>query len=343
MIFWTPNARWNNYDKLMLGLNFKNAGLIRKTFEYDISPLYAFGSNRLTGSAALNYNWVPKEKFPIRLVRLGVYAQTFDYAPELSFSRLSPTLRLEFRKKNQSSAFRSHFRLRLVNVRRELGNNSAENVVVQLSDNTYNILEGRYHLENGHWLNPWLLNISAEYTSAFSRISAEWDYRRVVWNERRFTLRLFGGAFIHNQTPSPTDYYNFGLSGTTDYLFDYYFLGRSDETGIWSNQMFVTDGGFKSETNTFADQWMTSVNARLPIWSVLGIYAEGALWKNADQSIQSGFGYGIEVAFVRDFFEIYLPLPDQSNYFNSPYGERIRFVLNLDLDDAFWRVSRGFF
>ena len=33
---------------------------------------------------------------------------------------------------------------------------------------------------------------------------------------------------------TPDSYFQYGLSGTRDYMFDYYFIGRSDQSGIWS-------------------------------------------------------------------------------------------------------------
>jgi hypothetical protein len=48
----------------------------------------------------------------------------------------------------------------------------------------------------------------------------------------------------------------------TNCIFDYNYYGRSENTGFFSQQLIIAEGGFKSKLDTsFANQWMTTVNA----------------------------------------------------------------------------------
>ena len=56
-------------------------------------------------------------------------------------------------------------------------------------------------------------------------------------------------------------------------------LGRSDETGIWSQQFVPAEGGFKSFfEESSANNYMISLNTSIGIWKWIEFYADlGAL------------------------------------------------------------------
>jgi hypothetical protein len=55
------------------------------------------------------------------------------------------------------------------------------------------------------------------------------------------------------------NYYSFALDRPTDYLFDYNYYGRSENTGFFcQQQLIIAEGGFKSKQIPFANQWMTT-------------------------------------------------------------------------------------
>ena len=74
---------------------------------------------------------------------------------------------------------------------------------------------------------------------------------------------MFLGAFVYGNTQSkiPYQFRMNGMTGSQDYLFDYNYLGRSESTGLFSQQYIQAEGGFKSKLNNpFANQWMTTIN-----------------------------------------------------------------------------------
>jgi hypothetical protein len=47
------------------------------------------------------------------------------------------------------------------------------------------------------------------------------------------------------------NYYSFALDRPTDYLFDYNYYGRSENTGFFcQQQLIIAEGGFKSKLDT---------------------------------------------------------------------------------------------
>src|SRR5690606_24119365 len=54
-VFLMPIAEFNNiYDGVTLGAKAYNTTVLRKTFNYKITPVYSFGSKSLTGSASVS-------------------------------------------------------------------------------------------------------------------------------------------------------------------------------------------------------------------------------------------------------------------------------------------------
>jgi hypothetical protein len=41
--------------------------------------------------------------------------------------------------------------------------------------------------------------------------------------------------------------FSYAADRPTDYLFDYNYLGRSESTGLYSQQFILAEGGFKSK------------------------------------------------------------------------------------------------
>jgi hypothetical protein len=63
---------------------------------------------------------------------------------------------------------------------------------------------------------------------------------------KRFRVFLrFSLEVSYNKTAS--DFFSYAADRPTDYLFDYNYLGRSESTGLYSQQFILAEGGFKSK------------------------------------------------------------------------------------------------
>ena len=341
-------VRWNNYDKLMLGVSLYNTMVPVRPFHYKISPVYAFDSNQLTGSGQISYTFF-KNTERIRALRLGLYAKTYNYNQSLNYTCLSPTINIDFRKKYARSPNRHSLRIRNVYVDREQPSYGNDGIVVQLENSRYGVLDLRYVWDHTDVLRPFSFTVDQQISSDFGRLSAEMEYRIMMSNKNRFSLRFFAGTMLWNSNRSSESFYNFGMSGTQDYLFDYYFFGRSDTSGILSQQFFTTEGGFKTQISSFSDQYILSTNLRLPVWKILGLYADlgynGGSNKSTLQRELWFYGSGIKLRLIEDFFEIYFPLIDQDGWkFVGNYAVHIRFVMDLiNIDHMVRKASRSFY
>ncbi len=349
-IFWTPTLQFNNYDKVLIGASFYNGTVVRKNFDYRIGPDYSTGTSTITGLANMSYSWYPLSGIFNR-IKLGVYGHRYHYDEGLEFRRFSPSLNITFRKPYPRSETTTTFRLRGVVVDRETADVLTDDInPLSLSNASYNILDARFEMDNVNLLTPYKLSVDFQYANDFSKIQAEADFRFITPLKKRLQLRFFGGVFLNRSDALKTNYYSFGLSGTQDYLFDLYLLGRSDQEGIFSRQFFTTDGGFKGFTNIYANGWMATTNAIIPFWQYAGVFMDMGLYSNARNfTIESPDFYwmtGLQLGIVPDFIEIYFPIADKQDFMfdrEGGYFEQIRFVLNLDGDAVINRLKRGFY
>ncbi len=149
---------------------------------------------------------------------------------------------------------------------------------------------------------------------------------------RQVSLRLFAGKFFWKNTKSA--YFDFALDRPTDYLFQYQYLGRSEQTGIYSQQFIFAEGGFKSKFNDpYSNDILVTINAGFGIWKWLEGYFDFGLIKNKNENSRFLYDSGLRINILPDYLELFFPLYN-SNGFQlnddlSPYSEKIRFLLTL--------------
>lgn len=339
-IFWLPSVNYNAYDQLLLGAQFTNANLFRKPVEWKIAPVLSTGTGSLTGHASLKFNITPYQGL-FHLISFGVYGRYFHYAPDLAYTRLSPTLTFNFRKYHPRSPWINTLRIRGIYVDRQTPPTNVENPIQIEGPADYQVLDFRFRSEKGTLLTPFIANLDAQVSEDFFKVSIEFLQRWRITKNHLFTGRFFAGTMTGNAIDP---YFQFGLSGTRDYLFDYYFIGRSDKTGIWSQQMFLTDGGFKSQTNTFTTT-LISANANVPFYRFVGAFGDVAFFPSDLTTNPVFWDYGLYLEFIPDFFEIHFPIQNSTQILISEpaYYKQIRFVLNVELDAVITRIRRGWY
>ena len=154
-------------------------------------------------------------------------------------------------------------------------------------------------------------------------------------NNRQINLRFYAGLFLRNDTADDDNYFSFALDRPTDYLFDYNYYGRSESSGIYSQQLIIAEGGFKSQLQpAFANQWITTVNSSVNLWRWIFVYGDLGVIKNKGDRANVVYDSGIRTSFVTDFFELYFPLWSNLGYEPNlgNYSQRIRFIATLDLE-----------
>ncbi|HSQ45425.1 MAG TPA: hypothetical protein VLM44_00755, partial [Lutibacter sp.] len=250
-IFYTPEARYNYYDGLVLGMSFSNRTILNKNFQYKITPSYGTKSNASSGTFSLLYEYLPEDK-KINRFLTGISGSSFQYAKDLSYSTLTPFAILEFKRKNLRDVSNRAINASYVMIDRE----KSPTQIQHIETNKYNIFNINYGYSRPNIIDDLRFSTGIQIANKFSKVSATGHYRLLTDTNRQFDFRIFAGAFLSNNTE--TDFFSFALDRPTDYLFQYDYLGRSETTGILSQQIIINEGGFKSKLPfAYANQWLT--------------------------------------------------------------------------------------
>jgi hypothetical protein len=341
-VFFMPIIEYKNiYDGLTLGVKAYNKTLLRKYFNYKLEPKYSIKSKSFTGSANI-YNIHDFENSNLYSINYGLRSSYESYAPSLFVKQITPYLSFFFR---EDEDFRSNKKkalyLRYLDISRD-----KDVTVVNTTEPNYNVFNARYVNSNDN-----LINFNSWYTDfqigkTFTKISFDYEYRRLFENNRQLNLRFFTGAFISNSNNSNSDYFSFALDRPTDYLFDYAYLGRSESTGIFSQQYIEAEGGFKSKLQpAFANQWMSTVNTSTTLWKYILAYSDIGLVKNKFSNVKFVYDSGIRVNLVTDYFEIYFPIYSNLGWeIGQPnYDQKIRFKFTVDPKSLFGLFRRRWY
>lgn len=342
-VFFMPIIEYNNiYDGLTLGMKVYNKTLLRKYFNYQFEPKFSLKSKSLTGRGNV-YNIHDFENSSLYSLNYGIRGSYNAYAPDLFVRQITPYLSLFFREKDDlRSNKRKILNIRYLDTKRD---EDINNITNSYRPN-YNVFNVRYVHSNDNLINynSWLTDFQLGKT--FTKVSFDYEYRRLFENNRQLNLRWFSGIFLRNTNDIASDYFSFALDRPTDYLFDYNYLGRSESTGIFSQQYIEAEGGFKSKLNpAFANQWITTLNASTTLWKYVLVYSDVGLVKNKFNSVKFVYDSGIRINLVTDYFEIYLPIYSNLGWeIGQPnYDQKIRFKFTVDPKSLFGLFRRRWY
>ncbi|WP_407515559.1 metalloprotease [Tamlana fucoidanivorans] len=329
-VFFMPLIEFNNiYDGITLGVKAYNKTILRKRFNYQISPQYAFGSKSLTGAASVSNTHYLNDR-NLYQIRYGVSGSYTSFAQDLFVRKLTPSITFRFRENNDLRSNKNKMLLfRFVDIHRD----KDENNILTTTTPNYSVFNARYIHSNDNLItyNRWYVDF--QQANDFSKLSLNYEYRHLFENNRQLNLRVFTGAFLNNKTDINSDFFSFALDRPTDYLFDYNYLGRSESSGIFSQQYIPTEGGFKSKLEPhFANQWITTLNASTTIWRYILLYGDVGFVKNKLSTPKFVYDSGIRINLVTDYFELYFPIYSNKGWeITQPrYAQNIRFIFTAD-------------
>jgi len=324
-VFYVPEVEFNIYDGVALGLRINNKSILNKPFTFNVTPMYSTNTGTLVGKFSALIDDNIREKGKLYNIRYIVTGSRFHYAKDAFYTYFVPIIQFRFRDEDLRTNKNEFIQLRQVYVNRDksqfLIDNNTENY------NVFNAKYGNYQSEGTKHFS--ILN-DLQIASSFGKIATEIHYRKLFENNRQISLRFFAGAFMFNSTKS--DFFSYGLDRPNDYMFDYNLLGRSETTGIYSQQYIYAEGGFKSKLDTrFANQWMTTINGTFNIWNWIQIYGDAGMFKNQFSNTKFVYDSGFHLNLVPDYFELFLPVYSSNGLeLNSNnYGQKIRFVVTL--------------
>lgn len=336
-LFYQPNVNYNFYNGLILGAKLNNKPILKRNLEFNIAPAYAIKSNSINGNFSIKYNHF-FEKTKIYKITYGVSGNSFHYAPELSYKSLIPYVAINFKRKSlRETSFRS-LSSKVVHINKEVAPQTKKT-----DQDNYNVFNISYNYSKPDLIKELRYRFDTEFAKDFSKVSLDLRYRTLSSSNTQLSLRFFAGTFLSNKTKS--DYFSFGLDRPNDYLFQLNYHGRSEDSGIFSQQYIITEGGFKSELPTrFANQFMSSFNTSIGLWRWVELYNDVAFLKNRNQPVYFAYENGVRFNFIHEIFEIYFPLYSNNGWEvqQNAYPEKIRFTFSTNFGAIYNFFRRGF-
>ena len=342
-VFLMPIIQFNNiYDGVNLGMKIYNKTILRKTFNYKFEPQYSLKSRTITGSAfaAMTHHF---ENSKLYAINYGIGTAYTSYAPNLFVRQIIPSLSFQFWENNDLRSNRKQaltFRYLDINRDKDLNN------VFTTTDPNYNVFNARYIDSDDNLIAYSKWSTDLQIAKTFSKVSFNYEYRRLFESNRQLNLRFFTGAFLSNQNDPNSNYFSFALDRPTDYLFEYPYLGRSESSGIFSQQYVDAEGGFKSKLQSpFANQFISTVNASTTLWKYVLLYGDFGIVKSKFDDAHIVYDSGIRVNLVTDYFEIYFPIYSNLGWeIGQPqYDQKIRFKFTIDPQALFGLFRRRWY
>lgn len=337
-IFLMPEVDYNLYDGLSIGPKVYNKTVLSKTFNFTLSPKYGFGSQTLVGSAGVS-NTHQFENQKLHAIRYGIGGTRFSYGFGLFYKKYTPYLTFAFRDSYLRSNERQQIVIRNINVQRDL------DPLNPVDSPNYNVLDVNYRYSNPNFINYFSGAFDYQLSDKFSKISLSLEYRKLFKNNRQVNLRMYAGTFLYNDSNND-DYFSFALDRPTDYLFDYNYYGRSQGSGLFSQQLIVAEGGFKSQLEPeFANQWITTLNGSTNIWNWIYAYGDVGLIKNRFDNPKFVYDSGVRVSLVADYFELFFPVYSNLGWeiAQPNYDQKIRFIVSLSLNTIIRLFTRRWY
>ncbi|HFA48759.1 MAG TPA: M1 family peptidase [Bacteroidetes bacterium] len=276
-----PAAGYNKYDGAMFGLALHNGLLPAKNLEWQLAPMFGFGSKDVAGLANVNYNIFPKQE-KIKKISFGISAKRFSFrsldslrsetgfaSTHLQYQRLVPSVKVELRR-SLTSRFYQTLQFRSIFGNEEstdfepvdtlgvfyVGNSNKGRTINQLS----------WEIGNKRALNPFSFRLVFEHQNSNVRVlssdtarfekqhhlkaSFELKTSYTYDKGRSFDVRIFVGKFFQSSDRTNAfSYYDeaFSLTGEgfNDYRYDELYFGRSEPDGLLSRQISQREGGLK--------------------------------------------------------------------------------------------------
>ncbi|MRJ09975.1 hypothetical protein EDL98_02615 [Ornithobacterium rhinotracheale] len=338
-LFVWPNANWNNYDKLQLGVRLTNETVFPQDFVFKATPMYSFGSGKIVGGASFLYKYLLYKSNVFREIDFYAGTGLGHFQQGLEYYKYSGGVNFKF-KKDVLSTKDYYVQIGFEDIQRQL---PQEPSLIEIDLKRYQLLNTQLVYRNYQTISESTGRMNVQYSNKFAKLSTEFYHRWKLSKNRRMGVRAFAGIFFNHKFKA-TKFYDYGLDRITDYTYSYNLLGRSEEKGILSQQFVMAEGGFKSLLGAKANKLMFTLNLEYPIIKMLDVYADAGMYQNKDDKAHFVYDTGIRLSLVPDFVELYFPM--QSTLGFEPampqYFQRIRFLLNINLSRirGYWRERK---
>jgi len=336
-LYLQPNIKYNFYDGVLLGLKIHNKPILARNFQFSITPQYGTKSSSLNGTFNTRYVQYFENK-KVNRIFYSLSGSNLHYAEDLSYNTFNQSVTVQFRRKSLRDAGGSFLSARLLNINRELAPGDT-----QTDSDKYSIFKLRYFYNKPDIIKGFQYSVGTEIGSNYSKATGEVRFRKLTAKNTQLDFRFYAGTFLSNNTNS--DFFSFGLDRANDYLFELNYIGRSESSGVLSQQFIMAEGGFKSVLEQrFANQFLVSFNSSIGLWRWFEIYTDVSFLKNRGNNVFFAYENGIRLNFIHNILEFYLPLYSNNGWElnKNGYSKSIRFVLVARPKAIFNFFRRGF-
>jgi hypothetical protein len=238
----------------MIGVNLHNKQILRKNFEWNVSPLYSFKRKAVNGFASVAYH---KLNFTA-----GTKVQRFgmdDYSTEISnsydnYMLFKPYVAYTFRNKpsnfNKGTVINVALAYQFQWMRNTTMNNLNEESLVKDESREFIQLDANWSQKIGPRqtlnVNGRILQQAAYVREASTQIGTllsaggEYRFKYSLTKDRHVYVKAFAGYQANNDALYAFQNGAFGLSGISgayDYAFDNLYFGRGANTGFAAEQV----------------------------------------------------------------------------------------------------------
>jgi len=336
-VFYNPRMDFNVYDGLSFGVRLNNKTIKSRPFIFNLEPFYSTLEKSLVGTFATSYSLLNSDS-DYYLTKFNLAGSSFHYDTNLRYSSLFTSINFFKRNRNLRDNKKQLINLFWQYVDRD------ENVSAVQNPN-YSITGLNYIFSNKGALDYFTLNAGFEGSEKFGKINFTTEYRHLMRSGRQISLRLFAGKFLWRNALN-SSYFDYALDRPTDYLFQYNYIGRSETTGIYSQQFIPAEGGFKSQfDNPYSDDLLITLNSSIGLWKWIEAYGDLGYINQREQDSRILFDTGLRLNLVPDFLEIYFPLYNTKGLqLQGPdYQQKIRYVITFDPRTLTQLFSRKWF
>lgn len=333
-IFYTPELGYNLYDGFLFSLTLANKSLIEKPVRVFVSPTYSSQTQQIVGNFGGSYNQIFRNQ-KLYGIQYGLGGSRYHYVYDAAYLKFIPYLLFKFRNTNLVSNERQFVSLSGNILNREKTKYTTTSDRLFSSEISANYSYSNYQMNKG-----FSFGVGTSISNDFGKIVSTINYSKLFQNNYQLSLRLFNGYFIYNT------YNGFGLDTPKDVFFDQNLYGRSESTGFFSQQVVISEGGFKSKlSNPYGDKWMSSLNVNSSLWHWIQLYGDVALYQNSSKNIQFAYDSGIHFNILPGYFELFFPVYSSNGLevTQNNYHQKIRFVITLSPNTLIQLFTRKWF
>ena len=333
-IFYTPELGYNLYDGFLFSLTLANKSLIEKPVRVFVSPTYSSQTQQIVGNFGGSYNQIFRNQ-KLYGIQYGLGGSRYHYVYDAAYLKFIPYLLFKFRNTNLVSNERQFVSLSGNILNREKTKYTTTSDRLFSSEISANYSYSNYQMNKG-----FSFGVGTSISNDFGKIVSTINYSKLFQNNYQLSLRLFNGYFIYNT------YNGFGLDTPKDVFFDQNLYGRSESTGFFSQQVVISEGGFKSKlSNPYGDKWMSSLNVNSSLWHWIQLYGDVALYQNSSKDIQFAYDSGIHFNILPGYFELFFPVYSSNGLevTQNNYHQKIRFVITLSPNTLIQLFTRKWF